>query len=193
MLRPSRIGLVVGPAVALLAVGAAIAWLRGGDVTASECADYPFTSISCSLYQAGGGRITGADSETLASVPVSREQALAEARRLEPQDEILEVELVWAWSSESTDPASDRQLLWAVSVEPANGIYISGGAIFMKEHSTLRAPGDTRPLTPEEQRIVQEAGAREMQALRDAIQESYRLVYIDPNTGAYRGSAEGAR
>ena len=169
--------------------------MQGNAQTADGCGAagyYPFRSISCSLYQQGENRVSLASPAAAASVAVSAAEAAATVAKLSPQSKILETRLVESWSAESTDPSRDQRLLWAVSSVPPGGIFISGGAFFSQEMSRVRAKGDTRPLTAEEEAAVTSAVNADIAKARKAISEQYHVDFIDPQTGAYLGAAEGA-
>lgn len=168
---------------------------QGSAQSANGCdaPGYPFQSIPCDLYQDGSHRAALADPATQASVPVTADEATAAAARLNPGSKFLETRLIQSWSRDSSDPARDRKLLWAVSSLPADGPFISGGAFLMKEAGKLRATGDTRPLTPDEMATVSAAVDADIAAARAAITQMYHVDFIDPRTGAYVGAVEGTR
>jgi hypothetical protein len=197
-LTPRHRRLVISAcAVALLLLGAALVAnraMQSSARTADGCtANYPFQSIPCDLYQQGRNRVQLASAAEEASAPVSAAQAAAAITKLSPESRILETRLIKSWSSESTDPATDGQLLWAVSEVPPGGAFISGGGFLLNEMAKLRANGDARPLTLDEDAALSAAVDRDMQQARASITESYHVDFIDPVTGAYVGAVEGSR
>jgi hypothetical protein len=181
--------------VVLALTGGALLFARdGGARTTDGCHDersWPFESFSCHIYQETGSRARLAEDISTADVPVSPEQAVQVVLERNPGAELREVRLVYVWSDEG-DYKSDRQLVWAVSLELPNGPFMSTGSFYFAELQNFRSPGDSRPLSLEGQEELERAVSAKVDAVRAQITEEYHLDFIDPSTGEWLGGAEGA-
>ncbi|MGE5596878.1 MAG: hypothetical protein ACM3S1_12705 [Hyphomicrobiales bacterium] len=164
----------------------------GGAQTANGCdeVDWPLATVSCAQYQATGARLERADGFT---PRIGREQAAEEARQQQPGADVLEVELVRAFSDTANGSDAKGRLVWAVSMTLPDGPALSGGAFLQEELRSIRPDGDlNRPLTAEESAKLQEGVTNRVNAMRSAATQVYRLEFIDPETGEWLGGAEGA-
>lgn len=181
--------------VSVLVVGVLLLVTRGGSASTNDECDagrpWPFESFSCHIYQELGSRAQLAEDVSTADVPIPSDQAVRVALEHNPHAKLLEVRLVYVWSDPG-DYKSDRQLVWAVSLELPNGPFMSTGSYYFAELQNFRAPGDSRPLSLEEQEELERAVSAKVDAVRAQITEEYHLDFIDPYTGEWLGGAEGA-
>jgi len=191
-----RLGLSRSIPLAVLAItgGALLISVNGAANTNDGCDEgraWPFESFSCHIYQELGSRAQLAEDVLVTSLPVSQEQAAQVALERNLGARLLEARLVYVWSDEG-DYKSDRQLVWAVSLEMPNGTYMSTGALYLAELQHIRPDGDSRPLSLAEQEALQQAVEARVEDMRALLTEEYHLDFVDPYTGAWLGGAEGA-
>lgn len=157
--------------------------------------DYPFTSVSCQLLKQQGTLAQVADARARSAISITEDQASAIALRLNPGATLLETRLVYIWSPDDPNPQAHRQLRWAVSLKLPNGIYISGGAYYLRELKKLRPDLNIkdRPLTAAEVDAVGNAVEASIQAQRSKFVEEYHIDYIDAQSGQWVSAAEGSR
>jgi len=155
-----------------------------------DTVDWPLSSVSCAQYQRSGSRMERADD---AGSRISMEQAAEAAQQERPGSEVIEARLVRVFSESTMDARSTARVVWAVSMTLPDGPGLSGGAFIEEELRRIRSDGDTtRAMSPEESAAVREAVTRRVNELRAAATETYRIEFIDPETGQWLGGAEGA-